>query len=174
MLPKLSAFEHCGASAGPRISRSIPAECGAFAKSCPNLTIGPTRSPCGKATRRSTTCRAAHRSAGVDRLRAKHQGMNPTGSFKDTGMTVAISFARQNEFQVGGLRFDRKHLSVDGRLRRARRHAQPGGDSRRQDCLGQAFAVARLRRPHLPAAHRLRRLRSRSGRNHPALSRSTC
>jgi threonine synthase len=39
------------------------------------------------------------RSAGVDRLRAKHQGMNPTGSFKDTGMTVAISFARQNEFR---------------------------------------------------------------------------
>ena len=39
------------------------------------------------------------RSAGVDRLLAKHQGMNPTGSFKDTGMTVAISFARQNNFR---------------------------------------------------------------------------
>src|SRR5215472_318673 len=39
------------------------------------------------------------RSAGVDRLQAKHQGMNPTGSFKDTGMTVAISFAKQNKFQ---------------------------------------------------------------------------
>jgi threonine synthase len=39
------------------------------------------------------------RSAGVDHLLAKHQGMNPTGSFKDTGMTVAISFARQNKFQ---------------------------------------------------------------------------
>jgi threonine synthase len=38
------------------------------------------------------------RSAGVDQLKAKHQGMNPTGSFKDTGMTVAISFARQNKF----------------------------------------------------------------------------
>ena len=42
--------------------------------------------------------RCAH-SAGVERLRAKHQGMNPTGSFKDTGMTVAISFARQNKFE---------------------------------------------------------------------------
>src|SRR5271166_663283 len=42
--------------------------------------------------------RCAH-SAGVQRLQAKHQGMNPTGSFKDTGMTVAISFARQNKFQ---------------------------------------------------------------------------
>lgn len=35
------------------------------------------------------------RSAGVTQLFAKHQGMNPTGSFKDTGMTVAASFARQ-------------------------------------------------------------------------------
>jgi threonine synthase len=34
-------------------------------------------------------------SAGVKQLYAKHQGMNPTGSFKDTGMTVAASFARQ-------------------------------------------------------------------------------
>jgi threonine synthase len=35
------------------------------------------------------------RLTGVPRLFAKHQGMNPTGSFKDTGMTVAASFARQ-------------------------------------------------------------------------------
>jgi threonine synthase len=35
------------------------------------------------------------RSAGVDTLLAKHQGVNPTGSFKDTGMTVAASFAKQ-------------------------------------------------------------------------------
>ena len=35
------------------------------------------------------------KSAGIDHLSAKHQGMNPTGSFKDTGMTVAASFARQ-------------------------------------------------------------------------------
>jgi threonine synthase len=33
------------------------------------------------------------RIAGVPHLFAKHQGMNPTGSFKDTGMTVAASFA---------------------------------------------------------------------------------
>ena len=35
------------------------------------------------------------KSAGIKYLSAKHQGMNPTGSFKDTGMTVAASFARQ-------------------------------------------------------------------------------
>jgi threonine synthase len=35
------------------------------------------------------------RRTGVSRLCAKHQGMNPTGSFKDAGMTVAATFARQ-------------------------------------------------------------------------------
>ncbi len=34
------------------------------------------------------------RLTGVPRLLAKHQGMNPTGSFKDAGMTVAATFAR--------------------------------------------------------------------------------
>jgi threonine synthase len=39
------------------------------------------------------------RSAGMQKLFAKHQGMNPTGSFKDTGMTVAASVARQEGFR---------------------------------------------------------------------------
>lgn len=39
------------------------------------------------------------RIAGVPHLYAKHQGMNPTGSFKDTGMTVSASFARQEGFR---------------------------------------------------------------------------
>ena len=39
------------------------------------------------------------RSTGVPRLFAKHQGMNPTGSFKDTGMTVAATFARRAGFR---------------------------------------------------------------------------
>jgi threonine synthase len=37
--------------------------------------------------------------AGVDWLFAKHQGMNPTGSFKDTGMTAALSVAVERKFQ---------------------------------------------------------------------------
>ena len=36
---------------------------------------------------------------GVPHLYAKHQGMNPTGSFKDTGMTVAATFARQARYR---------------------------------------------------------------------------
>jgi threonine synthase len=39
---------------------------------------------------------------GVPRLLAKHQGMNPTGSFKDTGMTVAATFARRAGFRWVG------------------------------------------------------------------------
>ncbi|HLH06416.1 MAG TPA: threonine synthase [Terriglobales bacterium] len=39
------------------------------------------------------------KSAGVETLLAKHQGMNPTGSFKDTGMTAAISVAKEKGFR---------------------------------------------------------------------------
>jgi threonine synthase len=42
------------------------------------------------------------RSAGVRHLLAKHQGMNPTASFKDTGMTAALSVAREQGFQWVG------------------------------------------------------------------------
>ena len=37
--------------------------------------------------------------AGVDWLFAKHQGMNPTGSFKDTGMTAALSVAAERGYE---------------------------------------------------------------------------
>ena len=35
---------------------------------------------------------------GLDFLLAKHQGMNPTGSFKDTGMTAALSVAAERGY----------------------------------------------------------------------------
>ena len=38
-------------------------------------------------------------SLGIDWLLAKHQGMNPTGSFKDTGMTAALSVAAERGFE---------------------------------------------------------------------------
>jgi threonine synthase len=38
------------------------------------------------------------RLTGVPHLFAKHQGLNPTASFKDTGMTVAATFARRAGF----------------------------------------------------------------------------
>lgn len=39
------------------------------------------------------------RATGVENLLAKHQGMNPTASFKDTGMTFAASSAHQGAFR---------------------------------------------------------------------------
>ena len=39
------------------------------------------------------------RATGIESLFAKHQGMNPTASFKDTGMTMAASSARQQGFR---------------------------------------------------------------------------
>jgi threonine synthase len=41
----------------------------------------------------------ASKALGIDQLFAKHQGMNPTGSFKDTGMTAALSVARERGFE---------------------------------------------------------------------------
>ena len=38
------------------------------------------------------------KAAGIGHLLAKHQGMNPTGSFKDTGMTAALSVASEQGF----------------------------------------------------------------------------
>jgi threonine synthase len=40
----------------------------------------------------------AAKALGIDQLFAKHQGMNPSGSFKDTGMTAALSVARERGF----------------------------------------------------------------------------
>ncbi len=39
------------------------------------------------------------RAVGIENLRAKHQGMNPTASFKDTGMTLAASSAHERKFR---------------------------------------------------------------------------
>ncbi len=42
----------------------------------------------------------AARSLGLHWILAKHQGMNPTGSFKDTGMTAALSVAVERGFRT--------------------------------------------------------------------------
>jgi threonine synthase len=41
----------------------------------------------------------AAKALGIDRIFAKHQGMNPTASFKDTGMTAALSVAKERGFK---------------------------------------------------------------------------
>lgn len=44
------------------------------------------------------TLRKTAEATGIERLFAKHQGMNPTGSFKDAGMTAALSVAHELGF----------------------------------------------------------------------------
>ena len=41
----------------------------------------------------------------------KVEGANPTGSFKDRGMTMAVSKAAEDGRQGGHLRLDRQHLA---------------------------------------------------------------
>ncbi len=41
----------------------------------------------------------AAKALGIHWILAKHQGMNPTGSFKDTGMTAALSVAAERNFE---------------------------------------------------------------------------
>jgi threonine synthase len=51
------------------------------------VSLGEGNTPLYDAPRSADYCR-------LDALKLKHQGMNPTGSFKDTGMTVAVTQAR--------------------------------------------------------------------------------
>ena len=77
----------------------------------------PSRTP--RATRALYRRDAVARYAGHDDLALKHEGENPTGSFKDRGMTVAVDPGRARRSHRGRVRVDRQHLGVDGGLRRA-------------------------------------------------------
>ena len=93
-----------------------------------------------------------------DRVRLQYEGMNPSGSFKDNGMTAAFTHAHMIGAEAGRLRVDRQHLRV---ARPVLRHepADAGGHLHRlgQDQLRQALAGARLRRAHRADRRRLRR-----------------
>jgi threonine synthase len=58
-----------------------------FAKDAPVVTLQEGNTPLFEAKRAASFC-------GLDALKLKHQGCNPTGSFKDTGMTAAVTQAR--------------------------------------------------------------------------------
>jgi threonine synthase len=60
--------------------------------------------------------------AGLDSLTFKHQGFNPTGSFKDNGMTAGSTVRPPPRHEARRLRLHRQHLRLHGRLRRRRRH----------------------------------------------------
>ena len=73
---------------------------------------------------------------GLNWLLAKHQGMNPTGSFKDTGMTAALSVAVAQGYEWVACAFDGQHLRSDGGVCGARGAAQHGVDSRKAKLPG--------------------------------------
>lgn len=58
-----------------------------FTESAPIVSLAEGNTPLYDAPRSAGYC-------GLAALRLKHQGLNPTGSFKDTGMTVAVTQAR--------------------------------------------------------------------------------
>ena len=59
-----------------------------FAGDADIVTLGEGNTPLYDAPRAARYC-------GLDALTLKHQGCNPTGSFKDTGMTTAVTQARR-------------------------------------------------------------------------------
>jgi len=58
-----------------------------FGNTPPIVSLGEGNTPIYDAPRSAGYC-------GLDALQVKHQGCNPTGSFKDTGMTTAVTQAR--------------------------------------------------------------------------------
>ncbi len=89
----------CGASAAARLRRLDQSGVWRFRELLPILDSFGMRSLCAKATRRSIRLTRAAKALGIDQLFAKHQGMNPSGSFKDTGMTAALSVAKERGFE---------------------------------------------------------------------------
>ena len=72
---------------------------------------------------------------GLEELYVKHQGMNPTGSFKDTGMTAALSVARERGFEWVACASTGKYVGGHGGLCGARRNEEPGFASGRKNLM---------------------------------------
>ena len=83
------------------------------------------------------------RRLGVE-LYLKCEGANPTGSFKDRGMTVAISKALEAGARGGRLRVDRQHRGVGSRLRGPRRARSGRPAARRRGRAREARTGARV------------------------------
>ncbi len=143
----------------------------------PERCVALPRTPAADSGRaRHHSARRQHSALSTAPLRASHRarpsprqasGHEPDGILQRHGHDLRRVVSPSGRVSLGGLRFHRQHVGFDGGLRCARKHAQPGADPRRQDLLGQALAIARLRSPHLPASHRFRRLRAHPERTRP-------
>ena len=78
---RLSSFDHRDRSGVWRFREFLP-----FTEDTNVVSLGEGNTPLYDAPRSADYCRLAQ-------LKLKHQGCNPTGSFKDTGMTVAVTQA---------------------------------------------------------------------------------
>src|SRR5438552_1778288 len=76
---RLASFDPRDRSGVWRFRELLP-----FPHSVPIVSLNEGNTPLYEAPKTASYC-------GVDRLRLKHQGANPTGSFKDTGMTTAVT-----------------------------------------------------------------------------------
>jgi threonine synthase len=78
---RLASFDARDCSGVWRFRELLP-----FAENAPVITLAEGNTPLYDAPRAASYC-------GLDALALKHQGCNPTGSFKDTGMTTAVTQA---------------------------------------------------------------------------------
>ena len=120
------------------------------------------RAPGGRAT------------AGWIALAFKHQGFNPTGSFKDNGMTCGVAQARATGRAAGGVRFHRQHLGFHGGLCQRRRPAADYFHPARQHLVRQAGAGAGVRRAHAAGGGQFRPDPGAGAAASPSGSASTC
>ena len=90
--------------------------------------------------------RLAAEAGGGFELYLKYEGVNPTASFKDRGMTAAMTQALARGCEAGHLRQHGQHLRLRRRLRGPGRTALRGAAAPRQDRAGQAGAGPDVRR----------------------------
>ena len=111
---------------------------------------------------------------GLDRLVFKHQGFNPTGSFKDNGMTCGAAQAlRLGMKRVACVSTGNTSASMAAYASAA--GLQPDHlHSARQHLLRQAGAGARIRRAHAAGGSEFRPDPGAGARRSPNGSASTC
>ena len=118
--------------------------------------LQPTSSLCARATRLCSTRPARPNTAGSTRITFKHQGFNPTGSFKDNGMTCGVAQARRLGMKrvacvsTGNTSASMAAYAAAGGLEAAHLPAA------RQHLFRQARAGARIRRENVAGGGQFR------------------
>ena len=92
---------------------------------------------------------------GLKNLYVKNEGENPTGSFKDRGMTVGVTKAVGIGRKTCNLCFNRQHHRKLSRLRCKSRNKMHSPYSLRQNRLRQTFASHDSRRQSPPSQRKL-------------------